>query len=329
MNLAEMRHVPYRVPGTGRSHQIRRGRLRWVAMIGTVTLAGTVAVTGCTGSDSSPAAGSAVGRVDGGTGQAAAGEAAPAEAVAAAGSAAVPAAAANPAAVAAAARSRTVTARATVRVDRVPAAVDAVTRLATGAGGYVAGADVHVAAVGEQSPGDDPSATLSLRVPPARLAPVLTGIGRLGTVLESGRTETDVTGRVADLQARVTSQQASLQRLRSLFSRAGKLSEITALEQAITAREAELESLQAQRKALAAQVQDATLTVELVGPAAVVAADAPVGFGRGLHAGWSAAVATVRLASAAIGALVPFVPVAAVAAGLVVWRRRARRGAIG
>lgn len=67
------------------------------------------------------------------------------------------------------------------------------------------------------------------------------------------------------------------------------------------------------------------MTLDVLGPADTVRAAAPGGFGPGLRAGWSALGGTVRVGSTVIGALLPFLPIAAVAAGLVVWRRRARR----
>jgi len=218
--------------------------------------------------------------------------------------------------VAAAARSRIVTAQVSLRVADVAAAVGVATRLTTGAGGYVADSKQVAAPAGDRQQPTGPSATVTLRVPPERLTGVLDQVARLGTVTDSRRTEADVTSKVADLDARLRTQQVSLQRLRGLFARAGTLSEITALEQALTAREAELESTQAQRKALAGQVDDATVTLDVLGPADTVRAAAPGGFGPGLRAGWSALGGTVRVGSTVIGALLPFLPIAAVGRGV-------------
>lgn len=313
------------VPDRARGHPARRAHrrpARWAALVATAALVTAVsaAAAGCTGQPASTAAGSAAGPPAAGS---AAG--APAAGSAASGNDAGTAAVVSQQTVAAAARSRIVTAQVSLRVADVAAAVGVATRLTTGAGGYVADSKQVAAPAGDRQQPTGPSATVTLRVPPERLTGVLDQVARLGTVTDSRRTEADVTGKVADLDARLRTQQVSLQRLRGLFARAGTLSEITALEQALTAREAELESTQAQRKALAGQVDDATVTLDVLGAADTVRAAAPGGFGPGLRAGWSALGGTVRVGSTVIGALLPFLPIAAVAAGFVVWRRRARR----
>lgn len=222
-------------------------------------------------------------------------------------------------------RSRVLTASLTLQVPDVAKASAAAARAATAAGGYV-GTEGLDAAGGTPGPGAEgrPTATATLRIPPARLDAVLATLASLGKVTAQQRSDTDVTGQVADLDARLVTQRASLVRLRGLFAGARDLPQVTALEQALTTREADLESLTAQRKALAGQVDDATVTVTLSAPAppAVVRASTPLGFGRGLAGGWSALVGTVRVAAATIGAVVPFLPGAAVVVALVLWRRR-------
>lgn len=224
-------------------------------------------------------------------------------------------------------RSRVLTASLTLQVPDVAKASAAAARAATAAGGYV-GTEGLEAAGGPPGPGADgrPTATATLRIPPARLDAVLATLASLGRVTAQQRSDTDVTGQVADLDARLVTQRASLVRLRGLFAGARDLPQVTALEQALTTREADLESLTAQRKAVAGQVDDATVTVTLSAPAppAVVRASTPLGFGRGLAGGWSALVGTVRVAAATLGAVVPFLPGAAVVVALVLWRRRVR-----
>lgn len=290
-------------------------------------LAGALAVTlllvGCTGSASTSSAGtSADSRAAAGAAPAAG---APAAALAA--GPAEPASAGKGAApdVATTARSRILTASVSLQVADVAAATAAAARAATAVGGYVGTEQLDAAGVTKGGNGR-PTATSTLRVPPNRLDAVLATVTRLGKVTGQQRSDTDVTGQVADLDARLVTQRASLVRLRGLFAGARDLPQVTALEQALTSREAELESLTAQRKALAGQVDDATVTVTFTAPVppVVVKASTPIGFGRGLAGGWSALVGTARVAAATLGALVPFLPVVVVGALLVLWRRRVR-----
>ena len=73
------------------------------------------------------------------------------------------------------------------------------------------------------------------------------------------------------------------------------------------------------------------MTVELRGTAAAPPTDRPPGFGSGLGAGWAGLKVVGAVLATAIGFLLPFLPVIAVAAGVVwvVLRRRRRRGGPG
>jgi len=308
------------------AHPGPTGRRRHLLPV-TGALVVTLLLVGCTGSASTSSS-SAGASVDVPAAAAAPAGAAAAGAAAAVGTAGGPARAVGKVAapdITTTARSRVLTASVTLQVADVAVAAAAAARAATAVGGYVGTEQLDAAGVTKGGNGR-PSATSTLRVPPARLKAVLATVTRLGKVTAQQRSDTDVTGQVADLDARLVTQRASLVRLRGLFAGARDLPQVTALEQALTSREADLESVTAQRKALAGQVDDATVTVTFTAPVppAVVKASTPVGFGRGLAGGWSALVGTVRVAAATLGALVPFLPVIAVVALLVLWRRRVR-----
>lgn len=303
-------------------HRSRTGRHRHLLQVAGA-LAVTLLLVGCTGSasNSTSSAGSSADVP-------AAAPAAAGAAAAAVGTAAGPARAVGRAAapdVATTARSRILTASVSLQVADVAGAAAAAARAATAVGGYVGTEQLDAAGITKGGNGR-PTATSTLRVPPARLDAVLSALTSLGKVTAQQRSDTDVTGRVADLDARLVTQRASLVRLRGLFAAARDLPQVTALEQALTSREADLESLTAQRRALAGQVDDATVTATFTAPVppAVVRASTPLGFVRGLDGGWSALLGTARVAAATLGALVPFLPVLAVVALLVLWRRRVR-----
>jgi Domain of unknown function (DUF4349) len=167
---------------------------------------------------------------------------------------------------------------------------------------------------------------LVLRVPADGLDRLLADVGGLGVVLETSSQVLDATEEVVDLDARVASQQASVARIRALLAQAESIGDVVAIESELASREAELDSLVSRRAALADQVALATVTVDLrpaPGPG-----DEPdvAGFLGGLGAGWDGLRALGAVLAAAVGFLVPFLPVLAVVLG-VGWavRRVVRR----
>ena len=171
------------------------------------------------------------------------------------------------------------------------------------------------------------SDVLRLRVAPERLSSTLDTLARLGT--ETARTvgSEDVTGQVADLDSRLATQRASVERVRALLGQAKALSDVVALEGQLTQREGDLESLQARAKALQGTADLATLTLTLSTTPQVPPVTDPerAGFGSGLAAGVHAVVAAARVGAVVGGALLPFLPVVLLAGWLV--RRHLRRPA--
>jgi hypothetical protein len=135
-----------------------------------------------------------------------------------------------------------------------------------------------------------------------------------------------VAARVADVNSRVRSEQAAIQRLRLLYRQAKKVADIIAIENEMAGREADLESLQAQQRALTAETATASVTLYLL-TAHPRAIPKPVhhrsGFVGGLENGWDALVRTASWAATVLGAIIPFaVLLLAVAVGTrIVWVR--------
>lgn len=165
----------------------------------------------------------------------------------------------------------------------------------------------------------------TLRVPGTEVDALLRDLRALGTVTWSSRTADDVTAQVADVDARVESARASLNRVRLLMGRATTLGDVVTLEAELGKRQADLESLEAQQRALADQTALATVSVTLTSESAPVAAAADTGFMAGLKAGWSAFTAAFVAALTVVGALVPFLVVLVPVGALVWWLARRRR----
>jgi hypothetical protein len=176
-------------------------------------------------------------------------------------------------------------------------------------------------------PGGYATSVTTLRVAGPEVDALLRDLRALGTVTWSSRTADDVTAQVADVDARVESARASLNRVRLLMGRATSLGDVVTLEAELGKRQADLESLEAQQRALADQTALATVSVTLTSQSAPVVAEADTGFLAGLRAGWSAFTTALVAALTVVGALVPFL-VVLVPIGLVGWwlvRRGSRR----
>ncbi|WP_410668342.1 DUF4349 domain-containing protein [Amycolatopsis sp. cmx-4-68] len=190
--------------------------------------------------------------------------------------------------------------------------------IAQGAGGYT----------GQESTGDD-SATLSLAVPAERLDPVLDQLSHLGSSLVKRELNTqDVTEQVVDVEARLTTQRKSVERIRALLSQATSVSDITSIESELTSRESALESLEQQRNSLAGSVAMATVSMSIRS----VAAPPPPGedhsgFFGGLAAGWDAFLVFGGGLLTVLGAIAPFLLIIAPLGALAWWLRRRRRPA--
>lgn len=206
----------------------------------------------------------------------------------------------------------------TVNVDDVAVAKDAAATAAEKAGGYV---------FAEQTSfGSSSTARLTLKVPPPAFRRLLDDLGHLGA-LDAQQVKTDdVTQQVVDLQSRITATEASLERTRALLGGAKSITELSQLENEVVRRQSDLESLRGQQKTLEAKVDLATVDVTLAGKADATPAkqeeqrrreeeerkkheDKPLpGFFDGLSGGLGVARDIGSVLLAAVGALLPFVP---------------------
>ena len=208
-----------------------------------------------------------------------------------------------------------------VRVDDVADAADEARRLAGAAGGRVVAED-------RTSGGDDGSATVQLGVPPAEFDATVAALAALGEERSRRLGTEDVGEQVADLDARISTQRASVARVRALLDEADALGEVVQIEAELTKRTADLEALQARLASLEARVELSTIVVRFDsrgGP--VVAVGDALGFGDGLSAGWTALTTAGRVLAVTAGALLPFLPLLLVG-GWLALRARSRRAAV-
>jgi len=223
------------------------------------------------------------------------------------------------------------TGSATVQVDDVRRAADALAALAKKHGGFVESQQIGsaqrpVATEGGIVPSPSGDGWVTLRVPVADLDAVMDALRQQGTVLASSIGTNDVTTATTDLRAQIDSLTASVTRLTQLMSQATSVSDLLTAETALTDRQSQLQSAQQQLKDLESQVAMSSVQVTLVREAPA-AAD-PAGFGDGLAAGWKGLIVSLNALVIALGFLLPWLALALVVA-LIVWAivrtRRSRR----
>ncbi|MCK8477424.1 DUF4349 domain-containing protein [Microbacterium aurugineum] len=223
------------------------------------------------------------------------------------------------------------TAQATVQVPSIPKAATTIAALAADHGGYVESTEIGKAAAmdgaSEPAPADSAYGWISVRVPSDDLPEVIAALGDVGDVLSSSTSKQDVTSISIDLQARIDSTRASVDRLTELMSQSGSVSELIEAEVALTDRQAQLESYEQQLEALQDQVAMSSLQVQLTRENSPTTAD-PAGFSDGLLAGWNGLVVSLNALVIAVGFILPWLAIAGVVI-LIVWlvrrSRRARR----
>jgi uncharacterized protein DUF4349 len=201
----------------------------------------------------------------------------------------------------------------------VVATVDRARDIAATGGGYAGRESVR-----------DESATLVLHIPSDRFDAALGELSKLGDVRSRTQSAEDVTEQIVDLQSRIATQRASVERVRALLAKATTVDEIVRIEQELTTREADLESLEQRSQSLSGQVALSTVTMQVrKSTAPPVAQEEPTGFVAGVSDGWGAFLDAGAVTLRVLGAVLPFALVLAIPAALLLrWRRRRRTPAV-
>jgi hypothetical protein len=142
-----------------------------------------------------------------------------------------------------------------VEVDDVAAAGRDALAAVEGVGGMLFGQ--------RTSTDGSPRTVLVFKVPPAEFQTAVDRLGALGRLRSQDISADDVTERVVDLESRIITAQASVDRLRSILESATNLSDIATLESQLLQRETDLELLRGQLRTVQGQVDLATITVTL------------------------------------------------------------------
>lgn len=180
-----------------------------------------------------------------------------------------------------------------LRVDDPRESVDLASDITRALGGRVESRHLFSDQVGNQT--IVRSAQMTLRIPDERLDDAYAELTTLGTVRSDQRDAHDVTMQRVDLVARVAALERSIERLESLVTDAGDLSDLIELETALADRQADLDALTAQLDQLSDQIAFSTITVEFV---SFAASDDPTP-----ESFWSAFLAGLKSIGTALSAL--------------------------
>jgi hypothetical protein len=211
------------------------------------------------------------------------------------------------------------TAELTVRAADVSRAADEATQIAQAAGGYVSAESI--------SAGTGATADVQLKIPVAEYPATLGRLASaLGTEVSLQQQAQDVTEQVADVNSQVASDEAAITQLQALLSHAGSVGDLLQVQNQINVEESALESIQAQQRALSGETSYATVTMTILGPEAkpkpvVHHRYSAPGLTGGLRGGWHALTVTVSWTLAILGAVAPFLAIAALV-GLGAYRAR-------
>ncbi|MFJ2773847.1 DUF4349 domain-containing protein [Streptomyces sp. NPDC087300] len=210
------------------------------------------------------------------------------------------------------------TAKLTVRVEDVPAALDRARAAAEDAGGIVGNENTSRDGAGRER------SRIVLRVPQEKYEEVLDSLEGTGKLIDRDSKAQDVTDQVVDVESRVASQRASVARVRELMDKATKLSDVVSLEGELSTRQADLEALLARQASLKDRTDMATITLSLTERPvrAAAAADDDPTFLDALSGGWDAFVTTLRWIAVVLAAVLPFAAVVVLL--VLVWVRVVR-----
>ena len=183
-----------------------------------------------------------------------------------------------------------------LEVDTLDSAVESVQQLTENTGGSIETQSLY-------REDDSAGAMMTIRVPADELTGFLAEVEKFGDVRSTDLNSQDVTLEVIDLDARVTTLQDSIARLRDLQEQAATVADLVAVEAELATRQSELESLTARRDYLSQQVDRSTVYLNIAekqsGP--TITPD----FLGGLQRGWDALLTLGAGLITGIGFLLP------------------------
>ena len=143
-----------------------------------------------------------------------------------------------------------------VQADDVTAASNEAVAIVGGLGGIVFSQTTRTE--------PQPRAEIVFKVLPADFSAALERLAGVGKLVDQSISADDVTGRVVDLESRITTAEISVLRLRKLLEQAVELKDVAQIERELLDRETTLEVLRGQLRTLRDQVDLATITLTII-----------------------------------------------------------------
>jgi hypothetical protein len=180
---------------------------------------------------------------------------------------------------------------------------------------------------------DDRSSTASfvIKLPPDQVEAAVADLGSIGISRTASQGTEDVTSQVVDIDARLVTAQASLDRVRKLLENATDLGQILSLESQLTERETLVEQYKAMKRALSDRVALATLRVQLsvtpepVEKTAVDDGSTKPTIGKAFRTGWNGFLKALAAILIFIGYTAPYLVMLLIGAAVVLPISRRRR----
>jgi len=213
-----------------------------------------------------------------------------------------------------------------VEVDDITKGINGVVALADRHGGQIYERTINIT--------DDRSSTASfvIKLPPAQVEAAIADLDAIGVRRTASQGTEDVTSQAVDIDARLVSAQASLERVRKLLEAATDLGQVLSLESQLTERETLVEQLTAMKRALDDRVSLATLRVQLTlspDPASKVVVEPPkeTTIGSAFSTGWNGFIKALAAVLIFVGYTAPFLVLLLIGAAVLIPINRRQQAA--
>jgi hypothetical protein len=175
------------------------------------------------------------------------------------------------------------------------------------------------------------SASFVIKLPPDQVEAAIADLNSIGIRRTASQGTEDVTSQVVDIDARLVTAQASLDRVRKLLESATDLGQVLSLESQLTERETLVEQYTAMKRALSDRVSLATLRVQLnltpepLKDTATKKDSAKPTIGKAFETGWNGFLKALAAILIFIGYTAPYLVMAAVGAAVLIPFNRRRQ----
>lgn len=202
-----------------------------------------------------------------------------------------------------------------IKVDDIMDAARQVREIADAAGGSVTKESFGDGYYG--TAGIEEYGALTISVPSDGLDDTLARLAEIGEVQSRSSNAYNVQDEYIDVEARIATLTASIDRMRDLIEQTNDIDQIVRLESALSARQADLDSLQARLNALKSSIAMSPVEVRLTTTGDLGASS--TGISGAFSDAWNAFLTSAGLLVRTVGALLPWIIVGGLGLWLLIW----------